>query len=69
MAFLLGRSLKIYEATISLSRPSVARIYTEVDLLKELPSRLWLGTIMGDFISQLSMKISQIIVHVARIGT
>ena len=40
---LIGKPLKMDAATQSLSRPSVARICVEVDLLKELPQRIRLG--------------------------
>lgn len=43
VASLIGRPLKIDAATQNLSRPSVARICVEVDLLKDLPKRLWIG--------------------------
>ena len=36
----LGRPLFIDSATANLTRPSVARVCVEVDLLKELPSRI-----------------------------
>lgn len=43
LASLIGRSLKVNAATENLSRPSMARICVEVDLLKDLPKRLWIG--------------------------
>lgn len=43
MASLIGRPLKVDAATQNLSRPSGARICVEVDLLKNLPNRLWIG--------------------------
>lgn len=43
LASLIGRPLKVDAATQNLSRPSVARIFVEVDLLKDLPNRLWIG--------------------------
>lgn len=41
----LGRPLYLDSATVSLSRPSVARVCVELDLLKTLPSRVWI--VMG----------------------
>ncbi|XP_027166481.1 uncharacterized protein LOC113766495 [Coffea eugenioides] len=38
----LGRPLFIDAATAALSRPSVARVCVEIDLLKELPHRVWI---------------------------
>ncbi|XP_027151979.1 uncharacterized protein LOC113752035 [Coffea eugenioides] len=45
----LGRPLFIDTAIAALSRPSVARVCVEIDLLKELPSRIWiqLGDVHG----------------------
>lgn len=43
LASLIGRLLKVDAATQNLSRPSVAHICVEVDLLKDLPKRLWIG--------------------------
>ncbi|XP_071933097.1 uncharacterized protein [Coffea arabica] len=40
---LLGRPLKVDEATASLKRPSVARILLEVDVLHSPRSRIWIG--------------------------
>ncbi|XP_071926168.1 uncharacterized protein [Coffea arabica] len=40
---LLGRPLKVDEATASLKRPSVARILLEVDVLQPPKSRIWIG--------------------------
>ena len=40
---LLGRPLKVDEATASLKRPSVARILLEVDVLHSPKSRIWIG--------------------------
>src|SRR4051812_5061445 len=39
---LLGKPLTLDAPTADLSRPSVARVCVEVDLLKRLPPRLWL---------------------------
>ncbi|XP_027158250.1 uncharacterized protein LOC113759869 [Coffea eugenioides] len=38
----LGRPLFIDAATVALSHPSVARVCVKIDLLKELPPRVWL---------------------------
>ncbi|XP_027184115.1 uncharacterized protein LOC113782422 [Coffea eugenioides] len=38
----LGRPLFIDSATAAMTRPSVARVCIEVDLLKELPPRVWI---------------------------
>ncbi|KAI5677247.1 hypothetical protein M9H77_08197 [Catharanthus roseus] len=46
IANLIGKPMKIDEPAANLSRPSVARICVEMDLLKELPSRIWIG--IGD---------------------
>lgn len=40
IASLIGRPLKVDIATQNLTRPSVARICVEIDLLKELPKRV-----------------------------
>lgn len=40
---ILGEPLKLDAATLSLSRPSVARICVEIDLRNPLPSRIWIG--------------------------
>lgn len=44
IANLIGKLMKIDELTANLSRPSVARICLEIDLLKPLPKRIWIGT-------------------------
>lgn len=44
LASLFGSPLWLDSATLSLKRPSVARIQVETDLLKKLPSRVWIGT-------------------------
>lgn len=44
---LLCKTIKIDEPTTNISRPSVARICIEVDLLKDLPTRIWIGTGSG----------------------
>lgn len=38
-----GKPLYVDEATTSLKRPSVARICVEVDILKSIPNRIWIG--------------------------
>lgn len=43
LASLLGRPLRIDAATRTLSRPSVARVCVEVNLLRHLPNRIWIG--------------------------
>lgn len=43
-ANLVGKLMKIDEPTANLSRPSVTRICAEVDLLKSLLARIWIGT-------------------------
>ncbi|XP_027181954.1 uncharacterized protein LOC113780345 [Coffea eugenioides] len=45
----LGRPLCVDAATARSSRPNVARVYCEVDLMKKLPSRIWI--VVGDRIS------------------
>lgn len=47
IANLIGKPMKIDEPAANLSRPSVARICVEMDLLKELPSRIWIGIGVG----------------------
>lgn len=44
IATAIGKPLKIDDPTMALSRPSVARVCVELDLLKPLPSRVWIGT-------------------------
>lgn len=39
--------MKIDEPTANLSRPSIARICVEVDLLKDLLIKIWIGTGVG----------------------
>lgn len=46
---LIGHPMKIDAATLSLSRPSVARVCVEVALRQPLPSRLWIGRSDGGF--------------------
>ncbi|CAI9099147.1 OLC1v1035924C1 [Oldenlandia corymbosa var. corymbosa] len=41
---IVGKPLKIDMPTLNLSRPSIARVCVEVDLLQELPKRIRLGT-------------------------
>nr|XP_027101055.1 uncharacterized protein LOC113720377 [Coffea arabica] len=43
LAGLLGRCLKIDSATLSLRRPSVARVLIEMDVSKRPPHRVWIG--------------------------
>lgn len=38
------KPLKIDEATANTTRPSFTRVYIEIDLLKSLPCRIWIGT-------------------------
>lgn len=44
IANLIGKAMKIDEPTANLTRPSVARICIEVNHLKNLPKRIWIGT-------------------------
>lgn len=44
MTTVIGKPLKIDEATINFTRPSVARVCIEVDLLNTLPHHIWIGT-------------------------
>lgn len=44
IANLVGKPMKIDEPNVNLSRPSVARICVEVDLLKDLPTKILIGT-------------------------
>lgn len=44
LASLFDTPLRWDSATASFKRPSVARIQVEIDLLKPLPHRLWVGT-------------------------
>ncbi|CAI9090072.1 OLC1v1024762C1 [Oldenlandia corymbosa var. corymbosa] len=41
---IIGQPLKIDVPTLNMSRPSIARVCVEVDLLHELPKRILLGT-------------------------
>ncbi|KAI5663628.1 hypothetical protein M9H77_22951 [Catharanthus roseus] len=43
IATAIGNPLKIAEATTNLTRPSVPRVCIEVDLLKQLQQRIWIG--------------------------
>lgn len=45
----VGAPLKMDAATKFLTRPSVARICIEMDLLRSFPSRVWIGTGSGGF--------------------
>ena len=47
IASMVGRPLCMDNATMQLTRPSVARINVEVNLLHKLPSRIWIGTCTG----------------------
>lgn len=40
---ILGNPLFVDATTLDVSRPSVARVYVEVDLLKALLSKIWIG--------------------------
>ncbi|CAH9124929.1 unnamed protein product [Cuscuta epithymum] len=40
---LIGRPLKLDAATTSLARPSVARVFAEVDVSKTLPNKVWIN--------------------------
>ncbi|KAI5653121.1 hypothetical protein M9H77_30308 [Catharanthus roseus] len=44
---LYGYRSKIYEATASLNRPSIAHICVEIDLLQPLPTHVWNGILSG----------------------
>lgn len=46
IASLLGNPLHLDAATISLKRPSVARLQVEIDILKSRPNQIWIG--IGD---------------------
>ena len=43
IARLIGEPLKVDTTTVTLSRPSVARFYVEVNLLQDLPNKIWIG--------------------------
>ena len=43
IAGLVGVPLLVDTATMAVSRPNVARVCVEVDLLKPLPPRVWIG--------------------------
>ena len=47
IARLIGEPLKVDTATVTLSRPSVARFYVEVNLLQDLPNKSGLGMVLG----------------------
>ena len=49
LAALIGRLLRIDAATHSLARPSVAWVCVEVNLLRSLPKRIWIGQGDGGF--------------------
>ncbi|XP_027183870.1 uncharacterized protein LOC113782162 [Coffea eugenioides] len=44
IAEVVGVPLLVDAATLAVSRPSVARVCVEVDLMKQRPSRVWIGT-------------------------
>lgn len=44
IAALIGVPLRLNSATISLKRPSMARVQVELDILKERPSKIWIAT-------------------------
>ncbi|XP_071906094.1 uncharacterized protein [Coffea arabica] len=44
IASTIGNPLQIDAATASLARPSVARLCVDLDISKELPARVWIGT-------------------------
>lgn len=63
---LYGRLLKIDDATLSLKRPSVARILVEIDVKAEQKSSVWIGDEDWDYGKRLSLKtflLSVIIAH------
>lgn len=43
IASLVGLPLRLDAATVSLKRPSVARLQVEIDLLKPRPQQVWIG--------------------------
>ncbi|KAI0508077.1 hypothetical protein KFK09_014211 [Dendrobium nobile] len=43
MTSVFGRPLQMDQATVSLSRPSVARVLVELDATKKYPKDIWLG--------------------------
>nr|XP_027082281.1 uncharacterized protein LOC113704592 [Coffea arabica] len=43
IAAMVGNPLLVDAATLAISRPSVARVCVEVDLLRPTPSRVWIG--------------------------
>lgn len=43
LASLIGNPLRMDSATATLSRPSSARVQVEVDLLKAIPEKIWIG--------------------------
>lgn len=43
IAALIGTPLRLDAATISLKRPSIARVQVEIDLLKPNPTKVWIG--------------------------
>ncbi|XP_027156871.1 uncharacterized protein LOC113758040 [Coffea eugenioides] len=53
---LLGRPLKVDEATASLKRPSVARILLEIDVLQSPKSRIWIGDDQWGFWQKIEYK-------------
>lgn len=44
IASLFGTPLRLDEATTSLKRPSIASIQVEVDVLKDIPTSIWIGS-------------------------
>ncbi|KAM7488095.1 hypothetical protein LguiB_025579 [Lonicera macranthoides] len=52
---LIGLPLKTDAATASITRPSVARICVEMNLLQKFPSRVWIGTGFRGFWQPLSL--------------
>lgn len=67
---LIGKPLTIDNATADLSRPSVARIWAKVDLLKKLPHRIWLecGDSLLGFWQEIIMKNYQAIASTIEVG-
>ncbi|MDD0148480.1 DUF4283 domain-containing protein, partial [Shigella flexneri] len=69
LAKVAGNPIKIDQGTASLSRPSMARVCVEMDLLQEPPKRVWIMAGSTGFWQQLLYeKIPKYCVHCLRQG-
>ncbi|PKU86801.1 hypothetical protein MA16_Dca025401 [Dendrobium catenatum] len=54
---IFGRPLQVDQATANRSRPSVARILVEMDITKECPKEIWLGSEINGYTQKVEIEI------------